>query len=233
MPRKITAALLGLVISASSALASPLPLPKIEALIIASERPPAEVAQFLESESLVAGEDSYIIPISSGTKERLLERLTPIAPKLLADAEHQASTVAGSAVDLVRGAEAITLRIKAIKIKGERLAAWYGIKRSSVGNDAPTPISQQPFRVDLAYGEALVVKAGDELWAAFIPGPFDPETTELSPPPAVQPQTELDALTQPNLQTPPPPPDHPKIEWDAAPGATLPDQEALERILGR
>lgn len=230
MRPKITAALLALSLNAATAQATPPTLPKVEALIIAIEAPANDVAQFLERESLAAGDGSYIIPISSGTKERLLERLAPITPKLLADAEHQASTVAGSAVDLIRGAEAVTLRVKAIKIDGERLAAWYGIKRSSVGNGAPTPISQKPFRVDLAYGEALIVEAGDGLWAAFIPGPFDPETPKTPPP---QPTPELDALVQAAPQDPPPTADHPKIDWDAAPGAILPDQEALDRILAR
>ncbi len=233
MHRKITAALLCLAIGIGGAQAGSLPLPKIEALILSSDLAPTEVAQFLEGESLVSGEGSYIVPISSGTKERLLERLAPVSPKLLADAEHQASKISATAVDLVRGAEAITLRVKAIKITGERLAAWYGVKRSTVGNGAPTPISQKPFRVDLAYGEALIVEVGDGLWAAFIPGPFDPETTEAPPATAPHASTELDALIQPSLQDPPPEPGHPKIEWDAVPGTTLPDQEALERILGR
>lgn len=230
---KITATLVALAFSVAHAQASPDTLPKIEALIISTESPSDEVARFMEDESLVQGEDSYIIPISSGTKERLLERLAPINPKLLADAEHQASTVAGSAVDLFQGTESITLRVKAIKINGERLAAWYGIKRSSVGNGPPTPISQKPFRVDLAYGEALVVAIGANLWAAFIPGPFDPEMPDTQPGPTGQQKSELDALTQPLPQPSPTTADHPKIEWDAAPGATLPDQEALERILGR
>lgn len=228
MLRILLAALIGSLVGAMLP-ASASELPKIEALIFSSEIPSAQVAQHLESESLAAGSGGYIIPISSGTKERLLERLAVISPVLLADADHQASTVAGTAVDLVQGQEAITLRIKALSIQGERLAAWYGIKRSTSGNGAPHPLSQKPLRVDLAYGEALVTEVGNGLWAAFIPGPFDAEPVISQP---QQPGAELPPLTPapaPIAQEP----DHPRIQWDASPGATLPDQEALERILGR
>lgn len=233
-PLRFSALLLALT-SLSATADTPASLPRMKAIIFTSTEAEPSALLTLARESLAAGDDGYIIPAASGSKEGLLQQLASLNPTVLAHADYQASTIAGTAVDLVQGSEMVTLRIKALQIDGERFSAWYGIKRSSTGQGAPKPISQKPLRVDLAYGEALVAPITPGLFAAFIPGPFDPVMTDNTPEQSAQ-IAEATILIEhgrpADSEAPAASETRARIIWDAVDGALLPDAEALERIRG-
>jgi len=202
--------------------------PVIEFMILKVAAPRDEVDATLALKSTGGAQPSFLLPAAHGESESLLESLSTLQPQVLASQSTRPTKESSTALDLYLGKTGITLRTKSVGIRADRYKFWLGVQKSKTGNGPPTITDRTSTPVEIAFGEALVTSVGHGLLIVATPDAFEPgpPQDEVSAPP-VDASIELDSQNTLSETA-----DEPRIEWDAVPGADVPDADALRRILG-
>ncbi|EPQ6932466.1 hypothetical protein ACUVZD_000109 [Pseudomonas aeruginosa] len=200
-------------------------LPGLHVMLISTEVNAAETDAALALHS-TAGEDSaFLFPVEQSSPESLMAALGSTHPSIFAERTLPPSREANTALEAYIGGEGVLIRTKTTSIQGDRVKVWVGVQVSSAGAGPAKPISRTSFPAEIANGEAFLARVNAKMLVAVTPEPFTP-TVAL--PGELQTAQQPDAPIAPSASAAS---SEPRIIWDTAPGAAVPDDEALQRIL--
>lgn len=201
-------------------------LPGLHVMLIRTNADASETAAVLALRSTAGEEDAFLLPVEQSNPESLFSALGSAHPTVLAEQRLSPSPKANTALEAYIDGEGLLIRTKTTGIQGDRLKVWIGIQVSTAGAGPTKPISRTSFPAEVANGEAFVARVNSKMFVAVTPEPFESA------------ETLLDGMQSAAEQSPLPPPpstpaiaNEPRIIWDTAPGAAVPDEEALKRIL--
>ncbi|MFU2936825.1 hypothetical protein ACM7NO_26070 [Pseudomonas aeruginosa] len=199
-------------------------LPGLHVMLISTASNAVETDAALALHSTASEGNAFLFPVDQGP-ESLIAALGSTHPSIFAERILPPSREANTALEAYIGGEGVLIRTKTTSIQGDRVKVWVGVQVSRADAGPAEPISRTSFPAEIANGEAFVARVNTKMLVAVTPEPFTP---------AEAPPRELETAQQPAAPSAPGIPasdGEPRIIWDTTPGAAVPDEEALRRIL--
>lgn len=200
-------------------------LPGLHVMLISTESNAAETEAALALHSTAGEDNAFLFPVEQSSPESLIAALGSTHPSIFAERTLPPSREANTALEAYIAGEGVLIRTKTTSIQGDRVKVWVGVQVSSAGAGPAKPISRTSFPAEIANGEAFLARVNAKMLVTVTPEQFTPAEAL---PREMQTAQQPAALIAPSASVAS---DEPRIIWDTAPGAAVPDEEALQRIL--